>query len=69
MNCICGHPEKDHVQAGRCRVPDCPCELFRPGDTLRAAGSFEPGPASGHLVCCGPTWGGTSVPPSMPVTP
>jgi hypothetical protein len=35
MNCICGHPEKDHVQGGRCRVPDCPCEFFRPGDTLR----------------------------------
>jgi hypothetical protein len=37
MNCICGHPEKDHVRGGRCRVPDCPCELFRPGDTLAGA--------------------------------
>jgi hypothetical protein len=34
MNCVCGHPEKDHVRGGKCRVPDCPCELFRPGDTL-----------------------------------
>ena len=34
MNCVCGHPEKDHVRGGHCRVPDCPCELFRPGDTL-----------------------------------
>jgi serine protease Do len=40
MNCVCGHPERDHVRGGRCRVPDCPCERFRPGDTLgvRAAG-------------------------------
>ena len=34
MNCVCGHPENDHVRGGRCRVLDCPCELFRPGDTL-----------------------------------
>jgi S1-C subfamily serine protease len=46
MNCVCGHPEKDHVQGGRCRVPDCPCELFRPGDTLRgpAWGTGPEGP-------------------------
>jgi hypothetical protein len=69
MNCVCGHPQKDHVPGGRCRVPDCPCELFRPGDTLRAAGSFQPGQAPGHLVCCDPTWGGTSAPLSMPVGP
>jgi serine protease Do len=34
MNCVCGHPESDHVGHGRCRVPDCPCEMFQPGDTL-----------------------------------
>jgi serine protease Do len=31
MNCICGHRESDHVDGGRCRVPDCPCEHFQPG--------------------------------------
>jgi hypothetical protein len=37
MNCRCGHPERAHVDGGRCRVPDCPCERFEPGDTLPAA--------------------------------
>lgn len=37
MNCVCGHPEKDHVSGGRCRVPDCSCERFQPGDTFRCA--------------------------------
>lgn len=37
MHCICGHPESAHVGGGRCRVPDCPCEQFEPGDTLTAA--------------------------------
>ena len=37
MNCLCGHPERAHVDGGRCRVPDCPCERFEPGDTLAAA--------------------------------
>ena len=45
MNCACGHPEKDHVPRGRCRVPDCPCELFRPGDTLGAGWWTETGAA------------------------
>jgi hypothetical protein len=36
MNCICGHTDRDHVAGGRCRVPDCPCEHFQPGDTLSA---------------------------------
>ena len=34
MNCVCGHPDQDHVLGGRCRIPDCPCERFQPGDTL-----------------------------------
>jgi hypothetical protein len=37
MNCLCGHPDTEHVRGGRCRVPDCPCEWFQPGDTLREA--------------------------------
>jgi hypothetical protein len=37
MNCRCGHPERAHVAGGRCRVPDCPCEGFEPGDTLPAS--------------------------------
>jgi len=45
MNCVCGHPEHDHVRGGRCRVPDCPCERFRPGETLRQAALPGPGPA------------------------
>lgn len=68
MNCVCGHPEKDHVP-GRCCVPDCPCERFQPGDTLGAVESCEPGPDSGHLVCCGPTWCIMSVPPPIAVVP
>jgi hypothetical protein len=28
--CICGHAEKDHSPAGRCRVAGCPCEHFEP---------------------------------------
>lgn len=36
MNCICGHTDRDHVAGGRCRVPDCPCEHFQPGDTISA---------------------------------
>jgi hypothetical protein len=31
MHCICGHLEREHVLGGRCRVPDCPCEHFQPG--------------------------------------
>ena len=46
MNCVCGHPEKDHVGGGRCRVPDCPCERFRPGDTLTGGGAAWTGPRS-----------------------
>jgi hypothetical protein len=34
MNCVCGHPERSHVPGGPCRVPDCPCDHFKPGDTL-----------------------------------
>jgi hypothetical protein len=34
MNCICGHREQAHMAGGRCRVPDCPCERFQPGDTV-----------------------------------
>jgi hypothetical protein len=34
MNCICGHRDQAHVAGGRCRVPDCPCERFQPGDTV-----------------------------------
>lgn len=49
MSCVCGHPEQDHVLGGRCRVPDCPCEQFRPGDTIRL----------GHRR---PGWGGGSAP-------
>jgi hypothetical protein len=68
MNCVCGHPEKDHVSGGRCRVPDCPCELFRPGDTLGNTTPL-PEPAIDHLVGGDPTWGGTSVPGAMSVAP
>ena len=38
MNCICGHAQWEHVPGGRCRVPDCPCDHFEPGDTLASAG-------------------------------
>jgi hypothetical protein len=34
MHCVCGHPERAHVGGGRCRIPDCPCERFEPGDTI-----------------------------------
>ena len=34
MKCVCGHADRDHVAGGRCRVPDCPCEHFQPGDTV-----------------------------------
>jgi len=37
MHCICGHSERAHVAGGRCRVPDCPCERFEPGDTVENA--------------------------------
>lgn len=37
MNCVCGHPERAHVLGGKCRVPDCPCERYQPGDTLDRA--------------------------------
>lgn len=36
MSCVCGHPDHDHVPSGKCRVPDCPCEQFQPGDTVRS---------------------------------
>ena len=32
--CVCGHDERTHVAGGRCRVPDCPCEHFQPGETM-----------------------------------
>lgn len=60
MSCICGHPERDHVQGSRCRVPDCPCELFRPGDTIARPASAGGEPRQpGHR---GPGWGGASAP-------
>jgi hypothetical protein len=62
MNCICGHPEKDHVQGGRCRVPDCPCELFRPGDTLRETVTPETAGFPEVPVRRRPSWGDTSSP-------
>lgn len=34
MHCVCGHAERHHVPGGRCRVPDCPCEHFQPGDSV-----------------------------------
>jgi hypothetical protein len=34
MNCVCGHADRDHVLGGRCRVPDCPCQRYEPGDTV-----------------------------------
>jgi serine protease Do len=46
MHCRCGHREQDHVGGGRCRVPDCPCETFQPGDTLRGTASAG-GPRAG----------------------
>jgi hypothetical protein len=49
MSCVCGHPERDHVQGGRCRVPDCPCEHFRPGDTLDLRRQLLAGGAPGLL--------------------
>jgi hypothetical protein len=67
MNCVCGHPERDHVQGGRCRVPDCPCELFRPGDTLGEAGPPGGRPPTGLLVHRRPMRGGVSVPRSTSV--
>jgi hypothetical protein len=45
MNCVCGHPEKDHVGGGGCRVPDCSCERFQPGDTLRPSADHAARPA------------------------
>ena len=39
MNCLCGHPQWEHVLGGRCRVLDCPCERFEPGDTLGLGGA------------------------------
>jgi serine protease Do len=41
MNCVCGHRENDHVRHGRCRVPDCPCQMFQPGDTLTHAARWR----------------------------
>lgn len=41
MNCVCGHRDRDHVASGRCRVPDCPCEHYQPGDTLRLPPSWR----------------------------
>jgi hypothetical protein len=49
MNCRCGHPERAHVNGGRCRVLDCPCERFEPGDTLPA------GERRGHARPSGPS--------------
>lgn len=69
MNCVCGHHEKDHVQGGRCRVPDCPCELFRPGDTLRQTVRPGAGPQTDLLVRRHPMGEGVSVSRSMSVTP
>ena len=38
MSCVCGHPSDDHDLTGQCRVPDCRCEQFQPGDgALRRA--------------------------------
>ncbi len=37
MHCRCGHAAHDHGPGGRCRVPDCPCEQFQPGDTTGRA--------------------------------
>ena len=44
MNCVCGHPPGVHVNGGRCRVPDCPCERFTPGETFHVhrARYFDP---------------------------
>ncbi len=42
MRCICGHAEKEHVPGGRCRVPDCPCELFQPGFVSSTLGWAPP---------------------------
>jgi hypothetical protein len=67
MNCRCGHPEKDHVQGGRCRVPDCPCELFQPGETLR--GTAPPGAGQPSVVRRRPMWGSGSVSRSTSVAP
>jgi len=33
MSCVCGHREHDHSPLGQCRVPDCPCQQFEPGNT------------------------------------
>jgi len=62
MNCICGHDEKDHVVGGRCRVPDCPCELFQPGmafSTLPGGVDDGPGSPRGEVV----------IPPARPGAP
>ncbi|HEU4367516.1 MAG TPA: PDZ domain-containing protein [Methylomirabilota bacterium] len=58
MNCVCGHPEKDHALGSRCRVPDCPCELFRPGDTLGT--TLRRAKWVGLLGRGRPRWGGPS---------
>lgn len=47
MNCVCGHPERAHVLGGKCRVPDCPCERFQPGDTLYRVGCWGAVAAAG----------------------
>jgi hypothetical protein len=49
MKCVCGHPERVHVNGGRCRVPDCPCETFIPGETLVPLASRMPGPPRGTV--------------------
>ena len=50
MNCICGHPEQLHVAGGRCRVPDCSCERFQPGDTVPEPASATHGFPSQPLL-------------------
>ena len=45
MNCVCGHPERAHMDGGRCRVPDCPCERFERA-TRYLRQSYEDGPSA-----------------------
>jgi len=42
--CICGHAKGEHIRAGGCRVPGCPCDRFQPIpeiDRLRLAAMAE----------------------------
>jgi hypothetical protein len=59
MNCVCGHEEKEHVPGGKCRVPDCSCEMFQPGVMIRTARRLADTAFPGSRD---PNWGGVTAP-------